>query len=111
MLTVAVRLPDTVGLNATEMLQFAPAGTLFPQGLVCVKSPELVQTNPCGNSVPAGVGLREIPGVGAGHSDAGDGKSCASAVGEGDGLAGTGTTHPPLLVRVTDWLALVLPTA
>src|ERR1039457_5581381 len=72
MLTVAVRLPDTVGLNATEMLQFAPAGTLFPQVLVCVKSPELAPVT-------------------------------AMLVME--------SAAPPLLVRVTDWLALVLPTA
>lgn len=41
--TLAVRMPDAVGLNATEKLQCAPAATVGPQPLlVSVKSPGLV---------------------------------------------------------------------
>ena len=39
---VALRLPGAVGLNVTEIVQFAPTATLLPQVLVCAKSPGLV---------------------------------------------------------------------
>jgi hypothetical protein len=38
--SVAVRLPAAVGLNVTEIVQFAEAATLDPHLLVCEKSPE-----------------------------------------------------------------------
>jgi hypothetical protein len=41
MVTVPVRLPAAVGVNVTEMVQFAPAATLVPQVWVCAKSPDI----------------------------------------------------------------------
>ena len=38
--SVPVRVPATVGVNATEMVQLAPAATLDPQFWVSTKSPE-----------------------------------------------------------------------
>jgi hypothetical protein len=40
--SVALRLPGAVGVNVTEIVQFAPTATLVPQVLVCAKSPGLV---------------------------------------------------------------------
>ena len=41
---VAVRVPDAEGLKVTEMVQVAPAASVFPMGqlLVCEKSAALV---------------------------------------------------------------------
>jgi len=35
------RLPAAVGVNLTEIKQFAPAATEVPQVLVCAKSPDV----------------------------------------------------------------------
>jgi hypothetical protein len=40
--SVALRLPGAVGVNVTEIVQFAPAAKLLPQVLVSAKSPGLV---------------------------------------------------------------------
>ena len=40
--TVAVRVPDAVGLNVTLIAQLAPAATELPQVLLWAKSPAFV---------------------------------------------------------------------
>jgi hypothetical protein len=42
MLNVAVRVPNTAGLNVTLMAQLAPAVSELPQVWLCAKSPALV---------------------------------------------------------------------
>ena len=42
MFTDAERVPSTVGINVTVMVQLAPGPTLDPQVFVCAKSPAFV---------------------------------------------------------------------
>ena len=39
--SVPARLPAAVGVNFTEIEQFAPAATDVPQVLICAKSPDV----------------------------------------------------------------------